>query len=69
VLQQSAQNAEGIRLRLEHMPDKQLSTYRLCVVQFTVLPHKHYTKTAFIRFNWDGNPSEYAEDMDNLIFL
>jgi hypothetical protein len=28
-----------------------------------------YSRTPFIRINWDGEPSEYLENSDNRIFL
>jgi hypothetical protein len=28
-----------------------------------------YSRTPLIRINWDGEPSEYAENADNWIFL
>jgi hypothetical protein len=28
-----------------------------------------YSRTPFIRINWDDKPSEYAENPDNWIFL
>ena len=28
-----------------------------------------YSRTPFIRFNWDGEPSGYAENSDKWIFL
>jgi hypothetical protein len=28
-----------------------------------------YSRTPLIRINWDGEPSGYAENLDNLIFL
>jgi hypothetical protein len=39
------------------------------ITSVTVNVFEKYSRTEFIRYNWDGKTSGYAENPDNLIFL
>jgi hypothetical protein len=52
-----------------HSKPRDLTSGRTCSQNWIQVEDREYSITPVIRNNWDREPSEYVENLDNWIFL